>query len=58
MNRLVCNNVLRRENVRKDKQLNGLDYLEVGQINQTDQSESGLDAQRVLTVYFFRQGAG
>lgn len=49
MNRLVCNQELRREKVRRHKQLYGLDYLEVGQM---DPAESSLDAQRVLTVYF------
>lgn len=49
MNRLVCNQELRREKVRRHKQLYGLDYLEVGQM---DPAESGLEAQRVLTVYF------
>lgn len=49
MNRLICNNTLRRENVRQHQQFNGLDYLEIGQ---TDQSGTSLESQRVLTVYF------
>ena len=29
MTNLICNNDIRREDVRRDHQLNGLDYLEV-----------------------------
>ena len=49
MSDLICNKIVRREKVRQHKQLNGLDYLEVGQI---EQSELSLESQRELTVYF------
>lgn len=41
MNALICRNELRREAVRQDQRLNGLDYLEVG-----------AEERRTLTVYF------
>ena len=49
MNSLICNNGLRREKVRRHEKLNGLDYLEVGRI---DQLESDFENQRHLRVYF------
>lgn len=52
MSELVCNQELRREAVRQKAQLYGLDYLEIGQANQTGQPESELPSQRFLTVYF------
>ncbi len=49
MNSLICNNGLRREKVRRHEKLNGLDYLEVGRI---DQLQPDLENQRYLRVYF------
>ncbi|MGZ8236398.1 MAG: hypothetical protein ACXWTY_00810, partial [Methylobacter sp.] len=49
MNSLICNTGLRREQVRQQIELNGLDYLEVGLI---DQIETSLENQRHLRVYF------
>ncbi len=49
MSRLVCTNEERREQVRKDKELNGLDYIEVGMSNKI---EPCLASQSVLRVYF------
>lgn len=49
MNSLLCNSGLRREKVRQQIELNGLDYLEVGQINQL---QPDLQNQRYLRVYF------
>ena len=49
MNSLICNSPLRRERVRQHNTLNGLDYLEVGQVNQL---LPDLENQRHLRVYF------
>ncbi len=49
MSSLICKNEGRREQVRKNKELNGLDYLEVGT---PDQVEPSLESQSVLRVYF------
>jgi len=49
MNNLICNSGLRREKVRQHNTLNGLDYLEVGRI---DQLQPDLENQRHLRVYF------
>lgn len=49
MNSLICNSLLRREKVRQHIALNGLDYLEVGRINQL---QPDLENQRHLRVYF------
>jgi len=34
MKQVICRSVLRRERVRQNETLNGLDYLEVGPISQ------------------------
>lgn len=49
MSRLTCKNEGRREQVRKHKDLNGLDYIEVGE---SDKVEPSLASQSVLRVYF------
>ncbi len=49
MTALICQNEQRREAVRQHRQLNGLDYVEVGV---TDKAETTLESQRILTVYF------
>jgi len=49
MNSLICNSGLRREKVRQHDTLSGLDYLEVGRI---DQLQPDLENQRHLRVYF------
>lgn len=49
MTTLICRNERRREQVRQQSQLNGLDYLEVGGF---DQPKSDLENQRFLRVYF------
>ena len=49
MSSLTCKEGLRRENVRQDGQHYGLDYLEVERIKK---SESSLETQCILTVYF------
>ncbi len=49
MTTLSCNSRLRRERVRRQKALNGLDYLEVGLI---DTPEPTLENQRRLRVFF------
>lgn len=49
MKSLICNSGLRREKVRQQTTLNGLDYLEVGRI---DQLQPSLENQRYLRVYF------
>lgn len=49
MNNLICNSGLRRERVRQHTTLNGLDYLEVGQV---DQLQPSLENQKHLRVYF------
>lgn len=49
MNRINCKSVLRRERVRQNETLSGLDYLEVGPI---DQLHTDLAGQCLLRVYF------
>lgn len=49
MTALICQNKQRREAVRQHRQLNGLDYIEVGV---TEKLETTLESQRILTVYF------
>lgn len=49
MKSLICNSGLRRESVRQQEALSGLDYLEVGRLFET---QLGLDDQRYLRVYF------
>ena len=49
MKQVICRSVLRRERVRQNETLNGLDYLEVGPISQL---HTDLANQRLLRVYF------
>lgn len=49
MNQVICKSILRRERVRQNEILNGLDYLEVGPI---DQLHTDLTSQHLLRVYF------
>ncbi len=49
MNELICRNEQRREQVRRQRQLNGLDYLEVGEPGRDEPSLAG---QRILRVVF------
>ena len=52
MTNMICHKDLRRDEVRRNLEHNGLDYLEV---------ESNLEAGSgpvTLSVYFFGQGAG
>ncbi len=49
MKNMICNMQLRREKVRRNKTLNGIDYLEVGRI---DNPQTDLENQRHLRVYF------
>ena len=44
MTTLICRNERRREQVRRQSQLNGLDYLEVGGL---DQPKPDLENQRL-----------
>ncbi|TQV82476.1 putative baseplate assembly protein [Exilibacterium tricleocarpae] len=46
---LICRSEMRRERVRRQQQLNGLDYLEVGELSGDEPSLAG---QRLLRVYF------
>jgi hypothetical protein len=48
MSPLICQNELRREKVRQQQELNGLDYLEVGELETGSQGEK----YRTLTIHF------
>jgi hypothetical protein len=49
MKNMICDMRIRREKVRRNKTLNGIDYLEVGRI---DNPQTDLEDQRHLRVYF------
>lgn len=49
MSELICKDTRRREQVRRNPPLNGLDYLEVGE---TPEGETSLESQRHLRVFF------
>ncbi len=50
MSEVICRNTRRRERVRQQAGLNGLDYLEVGC---SDQTKPDLENQKILRVYCF-----